>query len=196
MPEIAAGVGERTGRPAENLPAVAAVHSLVSVRTTLATCAAASFVLWASAGCGDADDGRVSAPVGPTPTPACAYVEARPAYLPWLGAGEEVPEPRRDVQDGTSYVAWSSGGDDPSAQESLTFRRATEPLGGKGEPISVRLEGAQGYYYSAPGPQAAVLWKTGSDACNLVTLVLSLPGSDRATLRDEILKIVESLDKS
>lgn len=165
-------------------------------------CAAASFALLTTGSCGDAGErssstgaGGGSTAVATATETACPYVEARPTYLPWLDEGEEVPEPQRNVENGTSYVAWSTGEADPSRQKSLIFRRNDEPMGGKGEPVSVSLEGADGYYYSAPGPLASVLWKTDSDSCNLITLALSLPGSDRPELRKEILQIVESLER-
>ena len=125
-------------------------------------------------------------------------------YLPWLGEGEEPPEPRRAIDSGTSYVMWVSGDGGPS-QKYVMFRRSSEPRGGLGEAVSVRLEGVRGYYYASPGSSGAVLWKTGedgstrrsakeSDTCGLITLAVSLPGSDRAEVRDETLKIVESLE--
>lgn len=162
----------------------------MSVRTRLATCAAA-FVLIA-AGCDEPDE-RPGRDAAATET-ACPYVEASPSYLPWLDEGEEVPEPRRAVDRGTSYVAWTSGPSDPARQRSVILRWNSEPLGGKGEPVSVRLEGADGYYYDGPGPQAAVLWKTDAETCNLITLTVSLPEAGRRELRQEILKVAESLE--
>ena len=126
------------------------------------------------------------------PMADCPHVEARPTYLPWLDKGEEVPEPQLEVENGTSYVMWASGDGDPS-QKSVIFRRNSEPRGGLGEAVSVRLEGARGYYYASPGSSAAVLWKTDSETCDLITLAVSLPGSDQAEIRDEVLRIVESL---
>lgn len=174
----------------------------MSVRTKLAIFTAAASALWTGVSCGDAGEqssptragARASAAAERATETACPYVEARPAYLPWLDEGEEVPEPRRDVDHGTSHLAWSSG-DGARSQAHVILRRNSEPRGGKGEPVSVKLEGADGYYYAAPGSDAAVLWKTGAGSCNLITLALSLPGSDRAELRDEILKIVGSLER-
>lgn len=162
----------------------------MGVRAKLTACAAA-FVLIAG-GCDELDE-RGGPTAAPTRT-ACPYVQARPSYLPWLDEGEEVPEPRLDVHGRTSYVAWSSGPDDPARQSSVVLRRDSEPRGGAGEPVSVRLEGARGYFYDGPGGQAAVLWKTDAQTCKLITLTLSLPGVGRRELRTEILKIVQSLE--
>ena len=170
------------------------------IRSKLAICAAARFVRAAAGGC-DTDERSSPARADPrgatasvsTDRTACAYVEARPTYLPWLEADEEVPEPQRDVANGTSYVAWTSGRGGPS-QSSVILRRSSEPRGGRGEPVSVRLEGARGYYYAAPDSSAGVLWKTDAESCKLITLALSLPGAGRAELRAEILKVVESLE--
>ena len=162
-------------------------------------CAAAMFALAVTGGCDTGErssptrDARGATASAPTARTACAYVEARPTYLPWLGEGEEVPQPQLNVESGTSYVAWTSGRGGPS-QKSVILRRSSEPRGGKGEPVSVRLEGARGYYYAAPGSSAGVLWKTDSGPCNLITLALSLPGAGRAELRAEILQIVKSLE--
>jgi hypothetical protein len=180
----------------------------MSVRTKLAIGTTASFVLLTAGSCGDAggrspsagDSSPSASDVGEGPQAAqagtemaCVHVEARPTYLPWLDEGEEVPEPQREVDNGTSYVMWTSGDGGPS-QKSVIFRRSSEPRGGLGEPVSVRLEGAQGYYYTAPGSSGGVLWKTGSEPCGLITLAVSLPGSSQAEIRDEVLKIVESLE--
>ena len=175
--------------------------STVKSRRELAMSAGALLALGLLGSCEKAGEasshpnaGGGSTSAGPVTETPCSYVEATPTYLPWLAEGEEVPEPQRWVKNGASYVGWSSGGDDPVKQRSLVFRRNTEPLGGEGEAVSVRLEGAEGYYYSAPGSLASALWKTDSGSCGLITLALSLPGSDRAELRDHILKVVESLE--
>lgn len=172
----------------------------MSLRTRAAICTAVSVAILATGGCDDSRERSASTErdahgtTAPATPPPCPYVEAKPTYLPWLDDGEEVPEPRRAVDNGTSYVMWTSGGDDPFEQKSLILRRDSEPLGGKGEPVSVILERARGYFYGSPGSDAAVLWKTEADACNLITLSLSLPGSSRAEVRDEILEVVESLE--
>ena len=171
----------------------------MSVPTKLVMCTAALALLTAGS-CGGTDElssstgagGRASPPVEPTKA-ACAYVEARPTYLPWLDEGEEVPKPQLETENGTSYVMWASG-DGGTSQKSVILRRNSEPRGGLGEPVSVRLEGVPGYYYSSTGSDAGVLWKTDSGPCDLITLAVSLPGSDQAEVRHEILKIVESLE--
>lgn len=175
----------------------------LSGRTRLVLGTAAILALFVIGACGDSeepDSSKVAGSAEPTtsgsPTEACPYVEARPTYLPWLDKGEKVPEPQTAVRNRTSYVAWSAGGDDPSEQKSVVLRRDSEPRGGKGEPVPVRLEGADGYYYAAPesSSTASVLWQTDSPSCDLITLSLSLPGSDQGGLREEILKIVKSLE--
>ena len=176
----------------------------LSGRTRLVLGTPAILALFVIGACGDSegtDSSKVAGAAEPTsagsPTEAaCPYVEARPTYLPWLDKGEKVPEPQTAVRNRTSYVAWSAGGDDPSEQKSVVLRRDSEPRGGKGEPVPVRLEGADGYYYAAPesSSTASVLWQTDSPSCDLITLSLSLPGSDQGELRDEILKIVKSLE--
>jgi hypothetical protein len=125
---------------------------------------------------------------------ACPYVEARPSYLPWLEQDEDLPEPRREIQNGTSYVLWSTKANNPSRQRSVVLRRNAEARGGRGEPVTVRLEGAPGFYYDGPMGQAAVLWQTGSGRCSLITLSVSLPGADRAELRRETLRVADSLE--
>jgi hypothetical protein len=183
----------------ENLPAVIAVYRPVSVLTKPVLCAVVSFGLIAAGGCdGEKPSSSTRAGGGRSPTvesteAACAYVEARPSYLPWLDEGEEVPEPQLETENGTSYVMWASGSGGTS-QKTVIFRRNSEARGGLGEPVSVRLEGVPGYYYASPGSDGGVLWKTDSDACDLITLAVSLPGSDQAEVREEILKIVESLE--
>jgi hypothetical protein len=89
---------------------------------------------------------------------------------------------------------WTAEGSEGPEQKSLVLRRNSEPLGGTGEPVSVELEGAPGYYYDGPGAQGAVLWKTESKTCDLITLTLSLPGANGAELREELLEVVESLE--
>ncbi|MDQ3952248.1 MAG: hypothetical protein M3279_04695, partial [Actinomycetota bacterium] len=104
------------------------------VRTKPAMCAAVSVAL-SIGGCGGSDEqSSPRAPGNGEPTEtACPYVEARPTYLPWLDEGGEVPQPEQAVENGTSYVAWSTGEADPSEQKSVIFRRDAEPLGGRGE---------------------------------------------------------------
>ncbi len=79
-----------------------------------------------------------------------------------------MPEPQRIVENGTSYVMWTAEGSEGPEQKSLVLRRNSEPLGGTGEPVSVEFEGAPGYFYDSPGQQAAVLWKTESETCDLI----------------------------
>lgn len=124
----------------------------------------------------------------------CPYVEAKPTYLPWVDNNEEVPQPRRDIEGETSYVTWASD-DDASGHTFVVFRRNSEPLGGKGEPVSVTVEGAPGYFYAAPGPQAAIVWKTNSQKCDLITLELSLPDATQDKLRQELMRVAESLEE-
>ena len=171
----------------------------MSVLTKPLLCGVVSFGLMGVGGCtGKEPSSSTGAGGGGSPTvesteAACAYVEARPSYLPWLDEGEPVPEPQLQTDNGTSYVTWASG-DGGTSQKSVIFRRSSEPRGGRGEPVSVKLEGVRGYYYASPGSDAGVLWKTDSDACDLITLAVSLPGSGRAEVRAEVLKIVKSLE--
>ena len=143
----------------------------------------------------------------------CVFPPYRPTYLPWLTAGQSLPDPAfdripADAFGNPSYATllWKFGNvrdeGGPELKGTVVLWRTTEPVSiHPVEPAVPGLPGGspEGSLATSPGKEDwAVIWLDASpdeyaDPCGYTTLVVSLPNQPSARVRTEALEVARSL---
>jgi hypothetical protein len=143
----------------------------------------------------------------------CAFPPFRVTYLPWMEPGESIPEAElsripSDASGSPSYafVSWKYGNvryeGGPELKGTVTLWRTTEPpVDLPVDPAVPGLPGgsAEGALHTPPGGgDWAVVWPDArpgeyGDNCPYTTLAVNLPNLPDERVREETLRIAESL---
>lgn len=122
----------------------------------------------------------------------CPRSAARPTYLPWVDADEQIPDPRA----AGSALRWSTT--DATGTATVTLRRRDGDVGpDDGREIPAYVGGFAGrLLVDAAGRQADVVWNLGGTSCSVLELhveATSAVAFDRP-LRTEAVDIAGALD--
>lgn len=139
----------------------------------------------------------------PSPTPKrCRPLDVRPSYLPWLDAGEPVPEPEissfppRSQQSPQITLLWAAPSSRLPDLYYVSLRRYSESIGRDSNQLPVpRLLGEPGVYHAGSTPgDGAILWDSPYWPCNVVSLALVADDRfTRAETRAVLVRIARSL---
>jgi hypothetical protein len=123
----------------------------------------------------------------------CEFPRLRPAYLPWVEAGQQLPAPSRERFAGYATLNWHA---DNSSYVQLW--RVNGLLGGPGEPAPPLPNGAEGYLYESASDEDiadwAIVWADAqADGCDQTTLTLYGPSLTKQEGKREILSLAATL---
>jgi hypothetical protein len=122
----------------------------------------------------------------------CDFPALRPAYLPWLDAGQPVPAPSHERFEGYAQLDWREG------RSYVLLWRVNELMGGPGEPAPSLPNGAEGYLYESSTDEDIGWWSISwadvqADGCNETALVLYSPRLTKQEGKREILQLAATL---
>lgn len=130
----------------------------------------------------------------------CGFASVRPAYLPWLKRGEEVPPPQKyHGPDEAAWLDWRRPDWAEDAPYYVVLRRDSQFSTSSGQLVpGTRLpETAEpGRLHSGEvGFSPSVVWfLDGATSCEWLTLQLSAPGMSREQAEEEIVRVARSLE--
>jgi hypothetical protein len=175
---------------------------------------AATFALaLAALACGRGPDVPATAAPAQEELPTCALPGWRPTYLPWLPAGEAIPEPDEEsttagggpqgTDPGYSTLVWGFGDvttrGGPRLKGTLALWRSTENVGASpADPDVPPLpDGAEGRFFEGEGNDWSIVWADVShgakDACDETVLLLDMPNLSSEQVRTELTMVARSL---
>ena len=142
----------------------------------------------------------------PTPTPphpeTCHPPPFRPTYLPWLRAGEPVPEPKRARDGRNLWLVWyKEPNAEPTQRWGASLATAYEPpeKSARRHFPAVHVRGVTGRLVWVGDPGVGLLtveWAEGTHACESFVLGLSTTGMSERQAEAEIVRMAGSLRKA